>query len=588
VGPLFYYELVRLARQWRSTLLRCGYALAILAALYVAYRARFPRHDLWQSPFSPGASLPASDMARLAGAFVYAILWVQTAAVFVLTPAYLAGAIAGERERGTLELLFTTPLRDREIVLGKLAARLLHLGGILLAGLPLLALSQLWGGVDGGLLLAAFGVTGANLLCVGALSVLASVNTRTVPGAMAACYAVTFPTFFCCLSVPGLSPAELFAALSAGGATGWLAIGHEVFAAAGVVLQLGVAVVAVFLAVAGLRPASPTYQGGRGPAPAPSPDPEPVAPASATDAEDLSAATERVAPPPIGERPLLWKEVYQGSRDVVTREFDYGLRRSWRTVAALFLLVQGWLWSLLYFAGSNRPDYVALIGDVTRLTLTLTALAWCVATAFRAAGSVSGERDRQTLDALLTLPSGRTALLTAKWLGAVLRGRLAAYWLVAAAAVGVFSGALRPAALPLMAVSVVVNVAFWAGVGLWLSVVSRTTLRARMSTALVLLVGFGGGWYYLLNNPTFHGLGVSGLYDPGVWDRWPEVAADVGLNPLRAWWFLGLPRGDVPPAAARVVAGRLAASAIGTAVVALAAGLLWWDARRRFRRYELH
>jgi hypothetical protein len=125
---------------------------------------------------------------------------------------------------------------------------------------------------------------------------------------------------------------------------------------------------------------------------------------------------------------------------------------------------------------------------------------------------------------------------------------------------------------------------------MWLSVVSRTTLRARMSTALVLLLGFGGGWYYLLNDPTFHGLGVTGLYGPGAWDRWPEVAADVGLNPLRAWWFLALPRGDAPPAAwlGGVLRGRLAAIACGTAVVALLAGLLWWDARRRFRRYELH
>ena len=52
-----------------------------------------------------------------------------------------------EKERDTLRLLFTTPLLDREIVLGKLLGRLTHLGTVILAGLPILSLIPIWGGV---------------------------------------------------------------------------------------------------------------------------------------------------------------------------------------------------------------------------------------------------------------------------------------------------------------------------------------------------------------------------------------------------------------------------------------------------------
>ncbi len=589
MGPLFYYELVRLARQGRSTLLRCGYALAVFVALFAAYRDRFPGHDLWDSPLAPGASVPAPELARLAEGFVLAILWVQMAAVFVLTPAYLAGAIAGERERGTLELLFTTALRDREIVLGKLAARLAHLGGVLLAGLPLLALTQLWGGVDIRFLLAAFAATGLSLLNVGVLAVYFSVRARTVPGAMAACYLATAPAFFCCVSAPGVSTAGLLAVMSAAVSTRWPPEPEEVaFLTACAGLQAAVTLGMVSLAAARLRAAAALYPGGRGAVRVGPPElSRQTAGGRKPEEADVSVAPGRAPLRPVGDRPLLWKEVYQGGTDALTRAFESALRRAWPALLLLLLAVQGWLWSFLYLARGELTDRFARVGDLIRLALVLAAGAWCVATAFRAAGSVSGERDRRTLDSLLTLPSGRTALLTAKWLGAVLRGRLAGYAFAAAAAIGLFSGVLRPSAVPLLAASVAVHVALWAGLGLWLSVVSRTALRARTATALFLLVAFGGGWYYLMNDTPFSRRGLAGVYaaDGGV-ALVASAAADVGLNPLRAWWFLALSRdetGSAPAAVDRLFAVRLTAAGCGTAALALLAGGLWWDAGRRFR-----
>jgi ABC-type transport system involved in multi-copper enzyme maturation permease subunit len=166
-----------------------------LVALGLVYRSRFPQHDLWAVPFVSSATEPATgtphlarDMPRLARDFVFTILVVQTAAIFLLTLAYVAGAVAEERERGTLDLLLTTHLRDREIVLGKLGSRLVQAGSILLAGLPLLALTQLWGGVDFRLLSVAFLVAVLNLATIGAIAVWISARAPTTAAALGASY----------------------------------------------------------------------------------------------------------------------------------------------------------------------------------------------------------------------------------------------------------------------------------------------------------------------------------------------------------------------------------------------------------------
>src|SRR5205823_4791729 len=116
---------------------------------------------------------------------------------------------------------------------------------------------------------------------------------------------------------------------------------------------------------------------------------------------------------------------------------------------------------------------------------------WCVTAGFRAASSVSRERDQGTLDGLLTLPVGRAAVLRAKWLGSILRWRIAGYGLASVGVVGLLSGVLHPVGLLLLAVACASLLVFLASLGVWLSLVSRNTLWARMKMALGLLVVFG-------------------------------------------------------------------------------------------------
>ncbi len=68
--------------------------------------------------------------------------------VMLAAPAATAGAICLDKARGTLLHTLVTDLSDAEIVLGKLAARLVPVLGLVACSLPVLALGLLLGGID--------------------------------------------------------------------------------------------------------------------------------------------------------------------------------------------------------------------------------------------------------------------------------------------------------------------------------------------------------------------------------------------------------------------------------------------------------
>jgi hypothetical protein len=189
LGPLFYLDLVRQARQGRVILLRCAYALFLFVTLRLAFVDQFPLHDLESEfQFAP-VGQSARGLHRISQRFVLSVLQFQTAAAFLLTPVCVASAFVEERKRHTFDVLLTTHLSDREIVTGKLASRLLQLLCVLLTGMPVMALTLLWGGVDFRVLLATFLVTMLNVGAVAAFSIFISLAADTISGAMLGSYA---------------------------------------------------------------------------------------------------------------------------------------------------------------------------------------------------------------------------------------------------------------------------------------------------------------------------------------------------------------------------------------------------------------
>ena len=76
-----------------------------------------------------------------------AIVVFETLLVIFLAPAVTAGTISGERERQTFDLLMTTLLKPRAIVLGKMGAALAFLLVLILAVAPFESLAFMIGGV---------------------------------------------------------------------------------------------------------------------------------------------------------------------------------------------------------------------------------------------------------------------------------------------------------------------------------------------------------------------------------------------------------------------------------------------------------
>lgn len=116
-----------------------------------------------------------------------------------------ADCLSEEKREGTLGLLFLTDLRGYDVVLGKLAAQLVHLGYALLAIIPGAALPLLLGGVTGGELWR-ISLALANLLLFALASgVLASSVCREAGRAMVLTAAILL---LFCLFVPLLQTAS--------------------------------------------------------------------------------------------------------------------------------------------------------------------------------------------------------------------------------------------------------------------------------------------------------------------------------------------------------------------------------------------
>jgi ABC-type transport system involved in multi-copper enzyme maturation permease subunit len=183
-GPIFNVELLTSARRARYFFIRAIYAAVLLIALGLVYQSF--TYNL------AGETVNIRIMAELSAAFFAVLSWLQLTLVVLLGPAMIAGAIATERERRTIEYLFASSLSNAEIVLGKLAARILHVVYMVLAGVPILALMMLLGGIAPEELLALAVITLCTVLTIATLSIAISVWSARAREAVTRSYLVLF------------------------------------------------------------------------------------------------------------------------------------------------------------------------------------------------------------------------------------------------------------------------------------------------------------------------------------------------------------------------------------------------------------
>jgi ABC-2 type transport system permease protein len=96
-----------------------------------------------------GGGLGQANASALIGQSIFTVLSIlQLVLVCFIAPAFTAGQISMEREKQTLDLLVSTPMRPAAIVLGKLAAALAFVVLMIVAAVPITAIVLMYGGAS--------------------------------------------------------------------------------------------------------------------------------------------------------------------------------------------------------------------------------------------------------------------------------------------------------------------------------------------------------------------------------------------------------------------------------------------------------
>ncbi len=421
----------------------------------------------------------------------------QMLLLVLATPAFVAGAITDEKRRGTLQYLLTTDLEARHILLGKLLARVGQVVLVSAAGLPLFALLAGFGGVQPITLLSLGVALLVPLFALASMALLASVWCRQTRDAVLALYAI-----------------GTLAGLAVWYFQGWLSYFNPLFVLAPAwgtwrsldLTELGQRLllsslywgtlggVCLGLSIWRLRP---SYR---------------------AELENVRPQTVRwysVPRVPVHEEPIRWRE-----RHVEGLAPAPQLRRipQWLAISSVTVLTTCSSALILLLSlppGVSVGDAIMALGRFQPARLAavmpnagngflvqglLVMLLASLIVGVRCSGAVTGERERQTWEALLLTPLTAKQLIRGKLWG--IMGASYAYLLAYAAPALVLSvlGGIMALLWVLLWLAVTVLAMYYIGAaGLWASVRSKNSWRALLAT---LLAGYVGGLaIYLCTTP---------------------------------------------------------------------------------------
>jgi hypothetical protein len=372
--------------------------------------------------------------------------------ILMLVPGQVALLIAQERERRSLDCLLTTCLSSTQIILGKLLAGLIQSASWLVAGLPIMLLLPLLGGLDPLLVALMYAGMISSALTLGALAVLASLDAREVRSAVGQAVALgtawwIFPPVAAILGPrvwPWLGPWiwAMNAWVLASSPTGLLTSQIGLNPSASLIKQLGwmiglqIAVAPLLLLWAILRFRSVCRR---------------VEERSAGPAfwRRLRQSHWRLfRRPDVSDDPMLWKELHTSSRGSLARCIEGCV---YFVITGLFIVMVYYIAApaahevLEYGYGSRGVD-VARLGFNGFMRATSTALFIAlIALSGTIAESLAGERARDTWISLIATPLEGWEVLRAKRLGVLWKMRLLFAAIVFLWTVGLLVGSLHPA-----------------------------------------------------------------------------------------------------------------------------------------------
>lgn len=137
MNPILRNELKLHARTVRLPIILVIYNL-VLSCVAVLLMASI------QNQYQSGYPIQYDELME-----IFTILgWIQCVLVCFMVPILTASAIAGEREKQTLDLMLTTSISPFSIILGKLVAAMCTVCILVLSSVPILSISFLFGGMS--------------------------------------------------------------------------------------------------------------------------------------------------------------------------------------------------------------------------------------------------------------------------------------------------------------------------------------------------------------------------------------------------------------------------------------------------------
>lgn len=231
--PLLTLEMRRKHRGARPFAVMFFYAL-VLSAIAVGGVYFFAGKETWLS----GRGHP-DDLSKVGQGIFWAISIVQWGMIALMMPAFTARAITSEREEKTLEMLALTSLGSHSIVYQKLLVAVLQVGMLVLASLPILAVTFLIGGVSPLEILISYLVLLAEAVFYGSLSMMCSAICTSSRSAIFVAYLMILFVLPTVLQFGGVLVGMVFAALMIPMAHGSMAWLTGILAAMGVVVGAG-------------------------------------------------------------------------------------------------------------------------------------------------------------------------------------------------------------------------------------------------------------------------------------------------------------------------------------------------------------
>ena len=388
-GPVFVFECITIARRRQFYIVR---ALLVLALLVVLGLVWAPAGQVFRN---------RGEMSGMASRFFIGVVTIQMAVVLLAAPAATAGAVCVDKGRGTLFHVFATDLTGREIVLGKLAARLAPVFGLMCCGLPVLALSGLLGGIEPAAVLGAYLVTAGVGLVGCALGLLLSVWAKKTQHALLPAYALlgawagAYPLLIVALSLPPpRSVAEWVGAVTN---PFIMLLGPELltnqvglpdqaafFSASALVSALLVALAAARIRPVALGQASrPTRIRRPG----------------------LAARVIGLVPgPSLDDNPVLWREWHR-------KRPSHWTGRFWTAYAVASGLGSLGIIALYFLSPLQGIHSIAAHVNAGEIAVGLLLLS------VSAASALTEERDRGSLDVIMATPLPTRSIVLAKWWG---------------------------------------------------------------------------------------------------------------------------------------------------------------------------